>query len=115
MSGVNPKTLPIRDYAEKILKAVRSNPVTIVIGETGSGKTTQISQVRNLTVIVSSCVHVTVICNKEVLLMGLVKVALWVQILEEAGFAEHGRIAVTQPRRVVCATQLIILWSISLQ
>lgn len=47
MSGVNPKTLPIRDYAEKILKAVRSNPVTIVIGETGSGKTTQISQVRN--------------------------------------------------------------------
>lgn len=48
MSAVDPKTLPIRDYAEKILEAVRSNPVTIVIGETGSGKTTQISQVCNL-------------------------------------------------------------------
>lgn len=45
MSPVDPKSLPIRDYAEKILEAVRSNPVTIVIGETGSGKTTQISQV----------------------------------------------------------------------
>ena len=45
MSSVDPKTLPIRDYADKILEAVRSNPVTIVIGETGSGKTTQISQV----------------------------------------------------------------------
>ena len=47
MSAVNPKKLPIRDYADKILEAVRSNPVTIVIGETGSGKTTQISQVCN--------------------------------------------------------------------
>ena len=47
MSAVDPKTLPIRDYADKILEAVRSNPVTIVIGETGSGKTTQISQVCN--------------------------------------------------------------------
>lgn len=45
MSPVDPKRLPIRDYAQKILEAVRSNPVTIVIGETGSGKTTQISQV----------------------------------------------------------------------
>lgn len=48
MSPVDPKSLPIRDYAEKILEAVRSNPVTIVIGETGSGKTTQISQVCNV-------------------------------------------------------------------
>lgn len=59
-----------------------------------------------LTGIALSCVHVTVICNKEAVLMRLVEVALWVQILEEAGFAEHGRIAVTQPRRVVCAMQL---------
>lgn len=45
MSVVDPKHLPIRDYAEKIVEAVKINPVTIVIGETGSGKTTQISQV----------------------------------------------------------------------
>lgn len=37
--------LPIREYADKIVKAVQANPVTIVIGETGSGKTTQIAQV----------------------------------------------------------------------
>ena len=44
MSTVDPKSLPIREYAKKIIAAVKSNPVTIVIGETGSGKTTQISQ-----------------------------------------------------------------------
>lgn len=36
--------LPIRAYASRIVDAVRDNPITIVIGETGSGKTTQISQ-----------------------------------------------------------------------
>jgi hypothetical protein len=36
--------LPVRAYAERIVDAVRNNPITIVIGETGSGKTTQISQ-----------------------------------------------------------------------
>ena len=39
-------SLPIREYADKIVKAVQANPVTIIIGETGSGKTTQIAQVR---------------------------------------------------------------------
>ena len=39
-------SLPIREHADKIVKAVRTYPVTIVIGETGSGKTTQIAQVR---------------------------------------------------------------------
>ncbi|KAL3149932.1 hypothetical protein ABBQ38_013295 [Trebouxia sp. C0009 RCD-2024] len=69
MSAVDPKSLPVRGYADRIVEAVRSNSVTIVIGETGSGKTTQISQ-----------------------------------ILEEAGFAKHGRIAVTQPRRVAAVS-----------
>lgn len=38
--------LPIRLYAEDIRKAVAANDVVVVIGETGSGKTTQLSQVR---------------------------------------------------------------------
>jgi hypothetical protein len=63
---MDPLKLPIRQYQQQIVDSVRANPVTVVIGETGSGKTTQISQ-----------------------------------ILEEAGFAEHGIIGVTQPRRVV--------------
>ena len=37
--------LPIRRYAAAIVEAVRENPTVVVIGETGSGKTTQISQV----------------------------------------------------------------------
>ena len=96
---MDPNTLPIREYSERIVNAVRNHPVTIVIGETGSGKTTQISQVEvtacnaaNLCVARSvGCVHVmhpdSLLCKA--------------QILEEAGFAKDGRIAVTQPRRVV--------------
>jgi hypothetical protein len=38
--------LPIRQYAEDIRRAVAANSVVVVIGETGSGKTTQLSQVR---------------------------------------------------------------------
>ncbi|KIY98452.1 hypothetical protein MNEG_9509, partial [Monoraphidium neglectum] len=37
--------LPIRLYAEDIRKAVAANDVVVVIGETGSGKTTQLSQI----------------------------------------------------------------------
>lgn len=40
------KQLPIRKHAEEIVEAVKTNPTVIVLGETGSGKTTQISQVR---------------------------------------------------------------------
>ncbi|MBI2451425.1 MAG: ATP-dependent RNA helicase [Parcubacteria group bacterium] len=36
--------LPIQDFQELIVQTVRSNQVTIVVGETGSGKTTQIPQ-----------------------------------------------------------------------
>lgn len=42
---MDPKSLPIRQYAKEIIDSVRANPVTVVIGETGSGKTTQISQI----------------------------------------------------------------------
>lgn len=39
--------LPIRQYAGQILDAVASNKCIVVIGETGSGKTTQLSQARS--------------------------------------------------------------------
>ena len=46
MAGDNsPLQLPIRKHATEIADSVRENPVTVVIGETGSGKTTQISQI----------------------------------------------------------------------
>lgn len=63
MSAVDPKSLPVRDYADRIVEAVRSNPVTIVIGETGSGKTTQISQVRSIVIELSRvCDGVASLC-----------------------------------------------------
>lgn len=42
---MDPHQLPIRHFAAEIAKAVAANPVTVVIGETGSGKTTQIAQI----------------------------------------------------------------------
>ena len=47
-AGPQPAGLPIRAHADAILAAVRAHPVTVVIGETGSGKTTQIAQVWGL-------------------------------------------------------------------
>ena len=38
------ENLPIYDHKESILDTIRSNQVTIVSGETGSGKTTQVPQ-----------------------------------------------------------------------
>lgn len=38
------EVLPVVDYKEEILTAVRNHQIVIVIGETGSGKTTQIPQ-----------------------------------------------------------------------
>ncbi len=37
-----PQDLPVVDCREQIIDSIRNNPVTIVCGETGSGKTTQI-------------------------------------------------------------------------
>ncbi len=38
------KSLPVYSYREELLRAVRDNQVLIIVGETGSGKTTQIPQ-----------------------------------------------------------------------
>ena len=37
--------LPILEYEDKIAETVEKNPVVVVIGETGSGKSTQLSQI----------------------------------------------------------------------
>eukprot|EP00873_Tetraselmis_striata_P022185 jgi/Tetstr1/442449/TSEL_003195.t1 len=42
---MDPATLPIRGHAGEIAAAVAANRVVVVIGETGSGKTTQIAQI----------------------------------------------------------------------
>uniref|UniRef100_A0A7S0USN5 RNA helicase n=1 Tax=Polytomella parva TaxID=51329 RepID=A0A7S0USN5_9CHLO len=42
---MDPNYLPIRSYAEEIVTAVKDNPIIVLIGETGSGKTTQLPQI----------------------------------------------------------------------
>lgn len=37
--------LPILQFEEKIVETVEKNPVVVIIGETGSGKSTQLSQI----------------------------------------------------------------------
>ncbi|CAE6462417.1 unnamed protein product [Rhizoctonia solani] len=59
------QSLPIYKLREKLVQAVRDHQILIVVGDTGSGKTTQMTQ-----------------------------------YLAEEGFAEHGKIGCTQPRRV---------------
>jgi len=59
------ESLPIFKLRDSLVKAVMDNQILVVVGDTGSGKTTQMTQ-----------------------------------YLAEEGFADHGRIGCTQPRRV---------------
>ncbi|KAG9088122.1 DEAH-box ATP-dependent RNA helicase prp22 [Ceratobasidium sp. 370] len=59
------QSLPIFKLREKLVQAIRDHQILIVVGDTGSGKTTQMTQ-----------------------------------YLAEEGFADHGKIGCTQPRRV---------------
>ncbi|KAF4404815.1 hypothetical protein G4B88_006201 [Cannabis sativa] len=44
-SGSPMANLPIVQFEEKIIETVEQNPVVVIIGETGSGKSTQLSQI----------------------------------------------------------------------
>ncbi|KAJ9138456.1 Helicase associated domain-containing protein [Pleurostoma richardsiae] len=59
------ESLPVFAFRNQLIQAVKENQILIVVGETGSGKTTQM-----------------------------------VQYLAESGFADHGVVGCTQPRRV---------------
>ena len=38
------RSLPVFAYRQDIIESVKNTPTTIIVGETGSGKTTQIAQ-----------------------------------------------------------------------
>ena len=43
--GSSMANLPIVQFEEQIVETVDRNPVVVIIGETGSGKSTQLSQI----------------------------------------------------------------------
>ncbi|KAG6398731.1 hypothetical protein SASPL_140200 [Salvia splendens] len=45
MSTISMAELPVLQFEDKIVETVDKNPVVVVIGETGSGKSTQLSQI----------------------------------------------------------------------
>ncbi|KAL5998476.1 ATP-dependent RNA helicase [Asimina triloba] len=87
--------LPAFKYRTAILYLVETHATTVIVGETGSGKTTQVPQVR---------------FAFQLALRLRTKLEFWInslnfwlvlQYLKEAGWAEGGRvIACTQPRRL---------------
>lgn len=105
--------LPVYRYRTAILYLVEKHATTIIVGETGSGKTTQIPQVYCLIMgllwfelLFFELFLFSSISNSEL----NVFMPLCGQYLKEAGWAEGGRvIACTQPRRL--AVQ-VWLWSL---
>lgn len=63
------RSLPVFKVRDDLMRVIRDNQVVIVVGETGSGKTTQLTQ-----------------------------------YLHEEGYARHGIIGCTQPRRVAAVS-----------
>ena len=66
-------------YRQQIINSVKKNPTTIIVGETGSGKTTQIAQY-------------------------LHESGLFRWILLESLICSEGVIGITQPRRVAAVS-----------
>lgn len=123
------QALPIRLHAPEIMQAIKEHPTVVVIGETGSGKTTQISQVGKLPSTVVSVLDPLPLTAQSAFpciwpahpccctswrpaavywfsyaaLLPIIGHAhcFCLQMLLKAGYAESGMIAVTQPRRVV--------------
>jgi ATP-dependent RNA helicase DHX8/PRP22 len=59
LDGDDPSALPVSQHADAIVAAVRANPIVVVIGETGSGKTTQMAQILLRASVSRTCVAVT--------------------------------------------------------
>lgn len=58
----NPR-LPIEDFKEEIVATIEANPVTLIQGETGSGKSTQVAQYI-LQQYASSLRHCNIVCTQ---------------------------------------------------
>lgn len=79
------QSLPIYKLKDELVRAINDNQILIVVGETGSGKTTQMTQY-----------IAGLYCTNNVLDWSIIIRF----IIVEAGFSMRGKIGCTQPRRV---------------
>jgi len=92
-----PPELPICTKREEIAKAISSNQVVIVCGETGSGKTTQLPKTKREEIAKAiSSNQVVIVCGET----GSGKTTQLPKICLDIGRGIHGLIGHTQPRRI---------------
>eukprot|EP00970_Alexandrium_tamarense_P011621 scaffold2552_cov172-Alexandrium_tamarense.AAC.20 len=84
--------LPAFSVRDSLLQTIRENNIVIVVGETGSGKTTQLTQVSYSLLVADMLLS----CPR------LLTCLLFIirQYLMEEGYTEYGIVGCTQPRRV---------------
>ncbi len=58
--------LPVFDCREELLQVIRENQVVVVVGETGSGKTTQVMHLSPASYLTTS--QVVILCDKETII-----------------------------------------------
>ena len=88
------RRLPIYPAREALIREIKKNTNCVVVGETGSGKTTQIPQVTSTRKPRVSGLNGFV----------LVVFILYTQYVYESGMTRKGSVAVTQPRRVAAVS-----------
>ena len=96
------KRLPVYQFKEQFVNAVRFNQVVVVVGETGSGKSTQMPQYLLGKLYTNHDFVVVVWEGCEAINFNLPN---YISIVE-AGLVQGGggRIAITQPRRVAAVS-----------
>ena len=78
--------LPIRQHTAQIIDTIRTHPVTVLIGETGSGKTTQLAQILDEAGIVSKGKLIGVTQPRRVAAVMVAR-----RVAQEMGFHDVGR------------------------
>ena len=98
------KRLPVYQYKEQLVNAVRFNQVVVVVGETGSGKSTQMPQYL-LGKLNIKCTNHYLVLVFSMLEPKILPFKNYISIAE-AGLVQGGggRIAITQPRRVAAVS-----------
>uniref|UniRef100_A0A183I6J5 Helicase ATP-binding domain-containing protein n=1 Tax=Onchocerca flexuosa TaxID=387005 RepID=A0A183I6J5_9BILA len=87
------KELPVDGVYLQLAEVIRKNGISVIVGETGSGKSTQIPQV---IYDVKTCLGRNCICTELILII--------IQICYNEGLIGSGLLAITQPRRVAAIT-----------